>query len=123
MNRKFLLSASLASLTLLAIPATARAAPQNQSQQQSPQAKTVAGKVTSIGTDRKSFAMEVSDNSGKRTMQFYVDGKTAVQGRVGAGTAAVVQYQSADNGSNLALTVTAENQQPNSPNSQPNSQP
>lgn len=122
MNRKFVLSASLASLTLLAIPVTARAAPQNQSQQQA-QAKTVAGKVTAVGSDRKSFAMEVSDNSGKRTMQFHVDAKTQVQGRVGAGTDATVQYQPTDNGSNLALTVTAQNQQPNSPNSQPNSPP
>jgi hypothetical protein len=122
MNRKFLLSASLASLTLLAVPATVHAAPQNQSQQQA-QAKTVDGKVTSIGSDRKSFAMEVADNSGKRTMQFHVDANTQVQGRVGAGTDAKVQYQPTDNGSNLALTVIAQNQQPNSPNSQPNAPP
>ena len=110
MIRKFLVGASLAGLMVLG--AATRATPaQSQSGQESEQAKSVAGKVTAIGTDQRSFSMEVDEGGSKRTMQFVVDGNTQVQGRVGAGTTATVQYQPSQDGKNLALSITPQSSQ------------
>lgn len=98
---------------LMACPAVFSAQPraqQSQDQQQpAAKAQTVSGTVTAIGSDRKSFSMDVKDeNSSSQTkkMQFYIDQNTQVQGRVGIGTKAVVQYHAANDGRNLALNVT-----------------
>jgi hypothetical protein len=104
--RKFAVSASLASLITLGV-STLRAAPaasypQAQQNQPSANAMTVSGKVSSIGSDHKSFSLEVS---GGNTMQFVLDQNTQVQGHVGTGTAATVQYQKKDDGTLLALMV------------------
>ena len=112
MIRKFLVGASLAGLMVLG--AATQAYPlsaQSQSGQQSEQAKSVAGKVTAIGTDQRSFSMEVDEGGSKHTMQFVLDGNTQVQGRVGAGTTATVQYQPSQDGKNLALSITPQTSQ------------
>ena len=94
MIRKCLLSASLGALLILGVSTQARTAlQQSQSGQQADQAKQVNGKVTAIGSDKKSFSLDVNDGNNKRTMQFVLDEKTQVQGRVGVGTDATVQYQ------------------------------
>jgi hypothetical protein len=106
--RKFVVGASLAGLiafgvsTVRAIPAVA----QSQDNQQSSDAKTVSGKVASIGSDHKSFSLEVTDGN---TMQFVLDQNTQVQGRVSTGTAATVQYQKKDDGTLLALMIAPQN--------------
>lgn len=93
MIRKILPFAFLACF-LLAV--SARAQPrlsQGQSGQQSEQAKSVTGKVTSVETGGKAFSLDVTQGNSKRTMQFVVDKNTVVQGHVGTGTTATVEYQ------------------------------
>src|SRR5580700_2038178 len=106
MIRKFLLSASLAALLILGVSTQAHTAlQQSQSGQQADQSKQVNGKVTAIGSDKKSFSLDVNDGNNKRTMQFVLDEKTQVQGRVGVGTDATVQYQPTNDGKNVALNI------------------
>ena len=110
MIRKCLLCASLGALLILGFSTQARTAlQQSQSGQQADQAKQVNGKVTAIGSDKKSFSLDVNDGNNKRTMQFVLDEKTQVQGRVGVGTDATVQYQPTNDGKNVALNIAPQN--------------
>jgi hypothetical protein len=109
MLRKFLCSASLAGLVFAGIAAHARPIPQQESQpkQRNEQNnKTASGKVTDIASDKRSFTLEVSDGSAKRTMQFVLDGNTQVQGKVSVGTDATVEFQPTPDGKNLAVVIT-----------------
>jgi hypothetical protein len=104
MIRKLLCGVSLACF-LLAV--SVRAQPplqQSPSGQQSEQPKSVTGKVTSVEPGGKAFSVEVNQGNNKRTMQFVVDKNTVVQGHVGAGTTATVQYQQSG-GQLVALNV------------------
>jgi polyisoprenoid-binding protein YceI len=112
--RKLLMAAAVAGLLLggasmTAGVGTARAA---QAGTQAPDAatKTVTGKISAIGTDGKSFTLQVSGNSGDtndNTMQFVLDPHAKVQGTVKIGTAVTVEY--AMRGSqNTATSVTAQ---------------
>jgi hypothetical protein len=104
--RKFVVGVALAGLmafgvtTVRAIPAAAQS--QSQNNQQASDAMTVSGKVSAIGSDHKSFSLEISQGN---TMQFVLDQNTQVQGRVSTGTAATVQYQKKDDGTLLALMI------------------
>jgi hypothetical protein len=111
MNRKILLSASLGSLLLVGAPViTISAAAQTPSQGQTHAApKTVTGKVTTIGDQGKSFAVEVDNGGAKQTMQFVVDKNTQVAGQVKAGTVVTVDYQPMDSGQNLCVRVAPQN--------------
>jgi hypothetical protein len=73
-------------------------------QQVEPTTKSVAGKVTAIGNSGTSFAVEVEGTS-KQTMQFVVNKNTQVQGQVKVGTLVAVDYQPAENGQNLAVSI------------------
>jgi outer membrane murein-binding lipoprotein Lpp len=107
MVRKFIVCASLAGLMLLSGSGRAYSAPkQSQDNQQSADAQTVSGKVAAIGSDHKSFSLEVN---GGNTMQFLLDNNTQVQGRVTTGTTATVQYQKTDDGKLLALSIAPQN--------------
>jgi hypothetical protein len=109
MIRKILFSTSLAGMFLLGSSGAYGIPLQEAGGQQTKQAtKSVSGKVTSIGDAGKSFSMEVNDGTGKKTMQFSVDKNTQVQGQVKAGTMVVVEYQPADGGQFLAVSVTAQ---------------
>jgi hypothetical protein len=79
-----------------------------QAGQQSEQKRSVSGTVTSIGSDAMSFSMEVDEAGNKRTMQFTVNQETQIQGQVGVGTMATVEYQPSEGGQgqNVALNVT-----------------
>lgn len=111
MNRKILLSASLGSLLLVGAPViTTSAAAQTPSQGQTkPATKSVTGKVTTIGDQGKSFAVEVDNGGSKQTMQFVVDKNTEVAGQVRAGTVVTVDYQPIDGGQNLCVRVAPQN--------------
>jgi hypothetical protein len=117
MLRKLLFSVALAGLLILglsapAYPVSAQSQSNQQNQQQSTNAKTATGKVTAIGSDHKSFSMAVSDSNGQpHTMQFVLDNNTQVQGRVGTGTTAIVQYHPTQDGKNLALNIAPADQQ------------
>jgi hypothetical protein len=108
--RKFAVSASLAGLVAFgasvvrAVPAAARS--QSQENQPSANSMSATGKVSAIGSDHKSFSLEVS---GGNTMQFVLDQNTQVEGRVSTGTTATVQYQKKDDGTLLALMVAPRN--------------
>jgi hypothetical protein len=113
MVRKFLCSASLASLMLSGIALHARPIQQEpQSKQRDPQTqrneqtKSASGKVTDIASDKKSFTIEVNDGNARRAMQFVLDGNTQVQGKVSVGTDATVEFQPTPDGKNLAVTIT-----------------
>jgi hypothetical protein len=92
--RSFLVSASLAGLLLLAgAPTwTSYLSAQTQPEEQSKATKTIAGTVTSIGSDGHSFGLEVDQNGQKQTMQFVVDKNAKVQGQVKVGTPVTVEY-------------------------------
>jgi hypothetical protein len=109
MIRKVLTGAPVAGLLLLGACVQTGASPARQTaQQQNQQEQTVTGKVTSIGSDRRSFSLEVDNGGSKKTMQFVLDNKTQVQGRVTEGTMAKVEYQPMEGGKNLAIVVTAQ---------------
>lgn len=116
MARKFLAGAFVAGLILSSAALRVHAAPaQSQDNQQQADKQTVTGKVAAIGSDKKSFSLEVS---GGDTMQFVLDQNTQVQGSVRAGTTAVVQYQKTDDGKLLALNIA-----PQSPDQTPGQNP
>jgi uncharacterized cupredoxin-like copper-binding protein len=108
--RKFAVSASLAGLIAVSasVVQAAPAAAQSQSQnnQQSANSMSATGKVSAIGSDHKSFSLEVS---GGNTLQFVLDQNTQVQGRVSTGTTATVEYQKKDDGTLLALMIAPQN--------------
>lgn len=115
MIRTLLCGAALAGLMLYPVTARTRAAtpaqPQAQQQQQNEQAKSVAGKVTAIGSDKRSFSMDVHDRDASKPMQFVIDNNTQVQGHVAVGTNAIVQYAPTEDGKNLALSVAPQDTQ------------
>src|SRR5258708_23117992 len=116
MLRKIICCSALAPMFLLgaAVPARSQStAPSGEAQAE--QSKQVSGKVTDIGSDRRSFSLEVSDKGSKRTMQFVVDNTTQVQGKVTTGTDAVVQYAPMSDGKLVARSVSAQNAQGGGP--------
>jgi hypothetical protein len=115
MIRKILCGSVLAPMLVLGVATRAGtiSAPQGKSQAEQP--KQVSGKVTDIGSDRKSFSLEVNDKGSKRTMQFVVDNNTQVQGKVTVGTDAIVQYQPTSDGKLVALSVGAQSGQGGGP--------
>jgi len=118
MIRKFLCSASMAGLLLTGATLRAQGTQQQEpqpKQRNTEQAKQASGKVTDIASDKKSFTLEVSEGSNKKSMQFELDGNTQVQGRVGVGTEASVEYQVTPDGKYLALTIAPRGGQSPSP--------
>ena len=104
--QKFLVSAFLAGLLLLA-GASTWTTPDVSAQSQPVMAtKIIAGKVTSIGTDGLSFGLEVDQDGQKQTMQFVVGKNAKFLGNVKVGTPVTVEY-AIERGQNLALTVAA----------------
>jgi hypothetical protein len=67
--------------------------PDNQSQ---------SGKIASIGD--AAFSLEVTKGQERKTMEFFVDGDTKVEGKLEIGSQATVEYRSA-NGKNVAIHV------------------
>ena len=107
MIRKLLSAVCLVGLIVLGGSALANSsAKQSDSGKQSQQeTKSVTGKVTSIGNSGTSFSLEVDGTN--KTMQFVVNKSTQVQGQVKVGTLVAVDYQPADGGQNLAVSISA----------------
>jgi hypothetical protein len=109
MLRKFLIAVSL-SVVAIALTASAHVPTQNtqqpDQQQQQQKAQSVTGKVTQVETGGKAFSMDVNQGGAKKTMRFVVDKNTTVQGHVGAGSTASVQYEPDQSGTLVALSVT-----------------
>lgn len=108
MIRKLFIGASLAGLLTLGVGASFRTANAQEpaDKQEQKAAKTISGKVASIGNGGHSFSLQV-DGDNKNTLNFVVDKNTQVSGQVREGTAVTVQYQAMENGQNLAVSITA----------------
>jgi Domain of unknown function (DUF5666) len=104
MTRKLLSAVSLAAVILLSVSARAQPTHHQSGKQSEPATKSVAGKVTSIGNSGTSFVLEV-EGSSKQTMEFSVNKNTQVQGQVKVGTLVAVDYQPAEGGQNLAVSI------------------
>jgi hypothetical protein len=103
--QKFLVTASLAGLLLLAGASTWT--PYVSAQSLPAMAtKIIAGKVTSIGTDGLSFSLKVDQGGQKQTMQFVMGKNAKIEGNVRVGTPVAVEY-AIEGGHNLALAVAA----------------
>jgi hypothetical protein len=109
MIRKILLSASLAGSLLLGGSNLVALAGQAQTGKQTQHpTKSVSGKVAAIGSQGRSFTLEISgESTAQGTMEFVVDDNTQVQGHVKQGTPVTVEYLVIESGKNLAVTVTA----------------
>jgi hypothetical protein len=75
------------------VPATLSPSPDNQSQ---------SGKIASIGD--ATFSLEVVNGQDQKTIQFFIDDDTKVEGKLQVGSQATVEYRSAD-GKNVAIHV------------------
>jgi hypothetical protein len=107
MIRKILCCASLGGLLLVGTPVIAHNSQQTPPKQEQEGTKSVSGRVTAIGDQGKSFAIEVDNGGSKSTMQFVVDKNTQVQGVVKTGSMVTVQYQP-NGGQNLCVSVAAQ---------------
>jgi hypothetical protein len=110
MIRTILLAASLGGGLLLGgsnLVALAAGQAQTEKQTQQP-TKSVSGKVAAIGSQGRSFTLELSGQSTTQgTMEFVVDDNTQVQGHVKQGTPVTVQYLVMESGKNLAVSIIA----------------
>lgn len=75
---------------------TATGAPENQS---------VSGKISSVGDAQFTVAVaRDKDQQSPQNVEFFVDGKTRVEGKLAVGAEALVEYRS-DAGRNIAVHV------------------
>jgi len=107
MYRTLLLSISLTALLLLGVaaPAHPNLMQSDSGKQAQSTTKSVGGKVASIGNSGTTFALQVDGND-KQVMNFVVGRDTQVKGHVSTGTLVTVEYRPADDGQNVALTIT-----------------
>jgi hypothetical protein len=70
--------------------------------QPTPDNQSLSGKIASIGDAE--FSVQVMKNQDVNTVQFQVDGKTRVEGKLTVGAQATVEYRS-DAGKNIAVRV------------------
>ena len=109
--RKLLCCISLAGLLVIgsqlaARPIHTQSDTGTQSKPAKPATKSVTGKIISIGDTGDSFAVEVEGRS-TQTMEFVLNNKTQVQGKVKLGTLVAVDYQPIEGGQNLAVSIAA----------------
>lgn len=107
MIRTLLLSISLTALLFLGVaaPAHPNLMQSDSGKQAQSTTKSVGGKVASIGNSGTTFALQVDGND-KQVMNFVVGRDTQVKGHVSTGTLVTVEYRPADDGQNVALTIT-----------------
>lgn len=107
MIRMFLFCVSLAVLLSLGVaaPAQPNMMQSDSGKQSQPTTKSVGGKVASIGNSGTTFALQVDGND-RQVMNFVVGKDTQLKGHVTTGTLVTVEYRPADDGQNVALTIT-----------------
>jgi hypothetical protein len=69
----------------------------------SPENQSVSGQISAVGDAAFSVSTK-KDNSGQQTVEFLVDDKTKVEGKLTIGAQALVEYRS-DSGKNIAVHV------------------
>ena len=67
-----------------------------------PDTQSLSGRIASIGD--AAFSLEITKGQDKKTLEFFVDGDTKVEGKLEVGSQATVEYQ-ARNGKNVAVHV------------------
>jgi len=67
-----------------------------------PDNQSLSGQITSVGDAE--FSVQVAKNKDASTVQFLVDDKTTVEGKLAVGAKATVEYRSTD-GKNIAVHV------------------
>jgi uncharacterized protein DUF5666 len=68
-----------------------------------PENQSVSGKISSVGD--AAFTLSISkENQKPQTVEFQVDDKTRVEGKLAVGATAMVEYRS-DSGTNFAVRV------------------
>jgi hypothetical protein len=70
--------------------------------QPAPDNQSLSGKITSVGDAE--FSLQVTKNQDVNTVQFMVDGKTKVEGKLAVGAQATVEYHSNES-KNIAVRV------------------
>jgi len=107
MIRMLLFCVSLGALLSLGVaaPAHSNLMQSDSGKQAQATTKSVGGKVASIGNSGTTFALQVDGND-KQVMNFVVGKDTQVKGHVSTGTLVTVEYRPADDGQNVALSVT-----------------
>jgi len=68
-----------------------------------PENQSVSGQISSVGDAVFSLSTK-KDNQGQQTVEFLVDDKTKVEGKLTIGAQALVEYRS-DSGKNIAVHV------------------
>lgn len=68
-----------------------------------PENQSVSGQIASVGDAAFSLSTK-KDNQGQQTVEFFVDDKTKVEGKLTIGAQAMVEYRS-DSGRNIAVHV------------------
>jgi hypothetical protein len=68
-----------------------------------PENQSVSGQISAVGDAAFSVSTK-KDNSGQQTVEFLVDDKTKVEGKLTIGAQALVEYRS-DSGKNIAVHV------------------
>jgi hypothetical protein len=100
---------SLLALVLLsfAIGTRAQPLPRPGSAKTLPENQSVSGKISSVGDAQFTVAVakdKQSDKQGPQNVEFYVDDKTRVEGKLAVGAQVLVEYRS-DAGRNIAVHV------------------
>lgn len=67
-----------------------------------PDNQSLSGKISSIGDAQ--FSLDVSKDKGVNSVQFLVDDKTKVEGKLDVGAQATVEFRT-DGGNNIAVRV------------------
>jgi hypothetical protein len=67
-----------------------------------PDNQSLSRKIASIGD--AAFSLEVAKGQERKTIEFFIDGDTKVEGKLEVGSLATVEYRSAD-GRNVAVHV------------------
>jgi hypothetical protein len=67
-----------------------------------PDSQSLSGTIASVGDAE--FSVQVAKNKGENAVQFVVDDKTKVEGKLTVGARATVEYRS-DGGKNIAVHV------------------
>ena|ERR1700690_3531914 len=87
-------------LAVFAQPLPANAA--GYSWEGAPESQSVSGQIASVGD--AVFAMSITKNNQAQTVEFLVDDKTKLEGKLTVGAQAVVEYR-LDSGKNVATRV------------------
>jgi hypothetical protein len=108
MIRKLVYCIWLGGVLVIGSQLTARSVhPQSEMAKQSkPATRSVKGKIISIADTGTSFAVEL-EGTNNETMEFLLNNRTQVQGKVKIGMLVAVDYEPIEEGQNLALNIAA----------------